>query len=208
MAQKQKYYVVWEGVEPGIYSSWSACQEQIKGYPGAKYRAYNSEQEARAAFHSGWENPQSAAPKKVIRDAIPPDVKADSLAVDGACSGNPGATEYRGVHVGSGQLIFHQGPFAGGSNNLAEFLALVHALAYLQKQGKPTMPIYTDSITAIAWVRNRAIKSTITRTAKNKAIYDLVDRALQWIKTNQWKNPIIKWETEKWGEIPADFGRK
>lgn len=208
MAQKQKYYVVWEGVEPGIYSSWSACQEQIKGYPGAKYRAYNSEQEARAAFHSGWENPQSAAPKKVIRDAIPPDVKADSLAVDGACSGNPGATEYRGVHVGSGQLIFHQVPFAGGSNNLAEFLALVHALAYLQKQGKPTMPIYTDSITAIAWVRNRAIKSTITRTAKNKAIYDLVDRALQWIKTNQWKNPIIKWETEKWGEIPADFGRK
>jgi len=117
MAQKQKYYVVWEGVEPGIYSSWSDCQEQIKGYPGAKYRAYSSEQEARAAFHSGWESPKAEAIKKVSRDALPPEVITDSLAVDGACSGNPGATEYRGVHVGSGQLIFHQGPFAGGSNN-------------------------------------------------------------------------------------------
>lgn len=208
MAKKQKYYVVWEGVEPGIYSRWEDCQAQIKGFPGAKYRAYSSSEEAREAFNSGYREPSRSATATPVITTLPAEVIRESLAVDGACSGNPGATEYRGVHVGSGKLIFHQGPFPGGSNNLAEFLALVHALAYLQKQGKPNLPIYTDSKTAMAWIRNKSIKSTIPRSGKNVAIYQLVDRALVWIKQNTWKNPIIKWETEKWGEIPADFGRK
>jgi ribonuclease HI len=48
----------------------------------------------------------------------------------------------------------------------------------------------------------------LQRNKKNEELFNLVDRALNWIKVNQWPNKILKWETEHWGEIPADFGRK
>ena len=49
---KQKFYVVWEGVTPGIYSSWTDCQLQIKGYEGAKYKSFDSREEAERALAS------------------------------------------------------------------------------------------------------------------------------------------------------------
>jgi ribonuclease HI len=140
-------------------------------------------------------NPNS---DKIIRRA---------LAVDAACSGNPGPLEYQGVDVGSGKKIFHQGPFPLGTVNIGEFLALVHGLAYLKQQGND-MPIYSDSRTAMSWLRKKAIKTNLPRNAKTEELYKLVDRALIWIRSNTWKNPVLKWETAEWGEIPADFGRK
>jgi ribonuclease HI len=116
--------------------------------------------------------------------------------------------EYRGVDTKSQQEIFRQGPFADGTNNVGEFLALVHALAYLKKKGLDTYPIYTDSKTALAWVKNKKVKTTLVKNAKNQHLFELLDRAQSWLSNNCYQNPIIKWNTEKWGEIPADFGRK
>ena len=67
---------------------------------------------------------------KISRDLI---IK-ESIAVDAACSGNPGNMEYRGVYTKTKEQIFHQGPFPQGTNNIGEFLALVHGLAFFKKR--------------------------------------------------------------------------
>ena len=78
----------------------------------------------------------------------------------------------------------------------------------MKREGHLTMPIYSDSRTAIAWVRNKKLKTELVRTPRNEPIFELIDRAVKWLHSNTYQNPIIKWETEDWGEIPADFGRK
>ena len=210
MAQKN-FYTVWKGKNPGVYDTWEACKQQIDGEKGPLYKAFPSLEMAKKALS---ESPWSYIGKKAVQGSmiIPshPTVGKpvlDSICVDAACSGNPGVLEYRGVDTKSGVQLFHQGPFPEGTVNLGEFLGVVHALAYL-KQQDCDWPVYSDSKTAIVWVRNKAIKTMLQRNAKNEELFNLVDRALQWIKVNKWSNKILKWETEYWGEIPADFGRK
>lgn len=209
---KKKYYVVWEGHETGIFNSWADCQVQIKGYAGARYKSFKSKELAQEAYYG---NSSDYIGKNVKNDTAltPEQLKLigtpiqESLAVDAACSGNPGVLEYQGVDTKSGIRFFHQGPFPHGTVNLGEFLALVHGLAYLKQKGS-TIPIYSDSRTAMAWVRNKRVNTTLPRTHANKHLFALVDRGLKWIKNNTWENKILKWETAAWGEIPADFGRK
>ena len=131
----------------------------------------------------------------------------NSISVDAASSGNPGKMEYRGVDTKSKKQLFRQGPFEEGTNNIGEFLALVHGLAFL-KQHNSDRIMYTDSKTAMSWVRKKMCNSKLERNAKNKPVFDLVDRAVEWLKNNDYSTTIVKWETKAWGEIPADFGRK
>jgi ribonuclease HI len=209
--KKQKFYVVWEGVKPGIYKTWAEANAQVFGVKTAKYKAFETQAEAEKAFKSSYKNYYDFSKKT---DAVKTQgvnnqrIIQDSFCVDAACSGNPGLMEYRGVLTQTKEQIFHQGPFKEGTNNIGEFLALVHALALLKREGKPTMPIYSDSKTAIAWVRNKKLKTTLEKTPRNEKIFELIDRALTWLNNNTYQNPILKWETEDWGEIPADFGRK
>jgi ribonuclease HI len=130
-----------------------------------------------------------------------------SIAVDAACSGNPGDMEYRGVYTSTGEEIFHIGPLRQGTNNVGEFLALVHGLALL-KQKNSNLPIYSDSTNAIKWVKNKKSKTLLEPTPLNKPIFELIERAEKWLKENTYTSAILKWETAEWGEIPADFGRK
>ena len=208
---KPKFYVVWIGYNPGVYSSWEACKQQVDGYDGAKYKSFPTIEMAESAFHDDFEKYMKKEPlthgKIVCSDPKIGVPDPDSISVDAACKGNPGILEYRGVDTRSGILLFHQGPFPEGTVNIGEFLAIVHALALLKKIDSD-WPIYSDSRTAIAWVKARAIKTNLKRNAKNKPLFDLVDRAIIWLKENQWKNPVLKWETRYWGEVPADFGRK
>lgn len=208
MAKKQKYYVVWQGAEPGIYNSWATCQAQIKGYPNAKYKAFNSKAEAEAAFHGNYDDNITRkvnVPVDFSEDAQK-DIVWDSISVDAACSGNPGVMEYQGVDTKTKFQFFHK-KFDLGTNNIGEFLALVHALAMFKKEGKDT-PIYTDSRNAMKWVREKKCKTTLVRNAKTEIVWQLIERAEKWLQSNTYPNKILKWETEKWGEIPADFGRK
>ena len=231
--QKQKYYVVWKGRTPGIYTSWDECKAQVHGTDGAVYKSYPSMAEAQQAFQSAppygsakktdegerGENaekvPKNSAsnpvnPPSYRHDTVlplPPEVPADALAVDAACSGNPGKMEYRAVYLATGQEIFHFGP-CFGTNNIGEFLAVVHALALLKKRGR-VMPIYSDSRTALSWVRQKRCKTQLAHTARTEELFKIVERAEQWLHSNTYKEmPLRKWETERWGEIPADFGRK
>ena len=137
---------------------------------------------------------------------LPMEVEADAIAVDAACSGNPGPMEYRGVDLRTGQELFHFGPIQG-TNNIGEFLAIVHALALQKKEGA-TRTIYSDSRTAIIWVSKKHCKTTLPRTPENAYLYNVIARAEQWLRVNSYPNTLLKWETERWGEVPADFGRK
>ena len=205
---KKKFYVVWQGVEPGVYSSWDECKAQVSGFENARYKSFDTQEEAENAFNDNPWKHIGKAKEKTIR-VIPSDVKflKESLAVDAACSGNPGLMEYRGVFVADGVEIFHVGPLKDGTNNIGEFLAIVHALALL-KQKNSHIPIYSDSVNAMKWVVRKKCNTKLEKTNDNKPVFDLIARAEKWLQENTYENPLIKWETNNWGEIPADFGRK
>lgn len=208
---KQKFYVVWEGHEPGVYTSWDAAKQQIDGYPKAKYKSFGSKAEAEKAFKGtywAYAGKDTKTVKKSLPDLEKIGVRLDSLAVDAACSGNPGAMEYRGVHTRTGQEIFRVGPLPNGTNNVGEFLAIVHALAWLKQQNSPNIPIYSDSRNAQIWIKAKKCRTKLEDMGDNDRIFELIERAEKWLETNKVTNPILKWQTEEWGEIPADFGRK
>ena len=207
---KKRYYVVWNGVNPGIYASWDECKAQISGVKQALYKSFATQAEAERAYAS---SPYDYIGAKAKSEPSAPQsgsllsaIELNALAVDAACSGNPGQMEYRGVYVGSGMQIFHFGPVYG-TNNIGEFLAIVHALALLGQKGN-TMPIYSDSHNALLWVKQKKCKTKLPREARTEELFKLIDRAEQWLRTHTYTNRLIKWETALWGEIPADFGRK
>ncbi len=210
--KKQKYYVVWKGVNPGVYNDWNSAKKQIDQFQGALYKSFESKSEAESAFDgdphkyiSYTSKEKGNAMSKGIDKKL---IVENSICVDAACSGNPGAMEYRGVVTATGKELFKIGPYPQGTNNIGEFLAIVHGASYLQKINKPDTIIYTDSKTAMAWIRDKKPKTTLKPNAKNKDLFDLIDRAVKWLATNKINNPIVHWQTESWGEIPADFGRK
>lgn len=207
---KKKYYVVWEGHTPGIYDSWEKCLLQVKSYPNAKYKAYTSREEAEDALahFPGWEKKSPKASRSTLDERERSKIVWDALAVDAACSGNPGRMEYRGVWLKDSAEVFHMGPLEGGTNNIGEFLAIVHALALFARAGDGKTPIYTDSKTAQAWIRKKKANTKLQLNRHNGPIFELIKRAELWLAKNRVVNPILKWDTEKWGEIPADFGRK
>lgn len=213
-SQRRKFYVVWEGRAPGIYDSWEECLDQVQGYPGARYKSFASQDDATAAFRGSRE--QQEAFLRSLSDhrhdpvdySAIPGIRLDAIAVDGACSHNPGPMEYRGVRVIDGKEIFRVGPYEGGTNNIGEYLALVHALALLHRAGDTATPIYSDSRTGLSWLRRGAANTKITPTEQNAPLREVIARADAWLSAHGVKNPVLKWETEKWGEIPADFGRK
>jgi very-short-patch-repair endonuclease/ribonuclease HI len=159
--------------------------------------------------------PPNASPKKDSAQKAPSTwrgleeagVCTDAWAVDAACSGNPGPMEYQAIDLQTGARVFHFGPMKG-TNNIGEFLAIVHALALMQQQGLHDKTIYSDSYNAILWVNKRQCKTKLERTPETEPLYQIIARAERWLQTHQWHNPIIKWETKLWGEVPADFGRK
>ena len=204
---KSKFYTVWSGKTPGVYATWKECEEQVKGVEGAKYKSFDTRDEAEKALQGNyWQfvKPKSEKSTAPMQNAH---IIADSLAVDAACSGNPGDMEYRGVYVKTGQQIFIQGVYKEATNNIGEFLAIVHGLALLKKQGS-NMPIYSDSVTAQSWVRAKKCKTKLERTAQNALVFERIEAAERWLQNNTYTNPILKWDTPNWGEIPADVGRK
>lgn len=210
--KKKKYYTVWQGHKTGVFETWNACKKQIKDYQGAQYKSFSTLEAAKEALegnyfdyigkNKGFKSELSAEQLKKIGQP-----NYNSISVDAASSGNPGIMEYRGVDTKTKKQLFIQGPFEEGTNNIGEFLALVHGLAILKKNNSNRI-LYTDSRTAMSWVRKKICNTKLERNEKNKPVFELVDRAIDWLKTNNYDTVIVKWETKAWGEIPADFGRK
>lgn len=224
MAKKRKYYVVWQGKRPGIYSDWETCKAQVVGVQGAQYKSFDTMAEAESALRMPYSSVVArgagggasvGTPGVLFVDengmtAVRPGAGdgpvLDALAVDAACSGNPGVMEYQGVYIPTRTRVFHY-KHPKGTNNIGEFLALVHGLSYLKRHGLKQL-IYTDSVNAMSWVRQRRCKSKLPVDAATADLWDYVHRAENWLKQNTFTTEIRKWDTDHWGEIPADFGRK
>lgn len=210
MAKKKKYYVVWFGNPTGIFQSWEDCKKAIEGVKGAQYMSFESKEEAEEAYNKEYADYKGRKTTKKVSDETLKRIGQPnlfSIAVDAASSGNPGIMEYRGVDTQTGKQLFHQGPFQQGTNNVGEFLAIVHGLAFLKKHNSERL-IYSDSKIAINWVKRKKCNTKLERNRKNEVLFDLISRAENWLRTNTYATVIVKWETKVWGEIPADFGRK
>ena len=208
--KRAAYYVVWNGKTPGIYDNWEDCEAQVKGATGAKYKGFASRADAEQAFADGAEKHIVKKEKGITDKGQETKDKSPilpALAVDAACSGNPGIMEFRGVIADTGTEVFHRGPFQGGTNNIGEFLALVLGLAYL-KQNQLPWALYSDSRTALAWLRKGHAETKLEWNAGNQDLFFTLRKAEQWLHDNTWTTPVYKWDTKAWGEIPADFGRK
>ena len=211
---KNKFYVVWSGRAPGIYSDWESCQKEISGCKGAKFKGFPDRPSAEKAYKEGPEAywGKDVAPVVDVSQAKEHPL-SPAIAVDAACAGNPGKMEYQGVFVDFGTQppmtanLFKSPVFPNGTNNIGEFLALVHALA-LQKKNGWHYPIYSDSVNAQLWIRQKKCKTKLQPNTKNGHLFELVARAEKWLNENAIEVPILKWKTEIWGEIPADYGRK
>jgi len=211
ISKKKKYYTVWKGHRTGVFESWEDCKAQIKDFQGAQYKSFLSFEAAKAALKRNYKD--YIGKTKIKGELTESQLKKiglpnyNSISVDAASSGNPGRMEYRGVDTKTKKEIFRQGPFPEGTNNIGEFLAIVHGLALLKKQNSSFI-IYTDSKTALSWVKKKVCNTKLERNKKNKALFELIERAVNWLKDNNYTTTIVKWETKAWGEIPADFGRK
>ena len=209
---KKKYYVIWKGKETGVFDSWDKVKKLVQGFDGAQYKSFTNKTEAEKAFKKSYKdykgkntNKPTLSAKEKAQYGSP---IAQTLSVDAACSGNPGKMEYRGVLTDSNKEIFKMGPYENGTNNIGEFLALVHGIALLKSKGLHKTPIYSDSKIAISWLKKKECRTNVTFDSTNKKLLTLIQRAEKWLKENSYQNPILKWETKAWGEIPADFGRK
>lgn len=213
-----KFYVVFRGHNPGVYDNWDEVKEQTEGFTGALFKGYSSSEEAGEAYRNFTVSEDRDELFRLINGSKPatpspqswkdnPEVDHDAWAVDASCMGNPGKMEYRGVDLKTGEEIFRVGPFDDATNNIGEFLALVHAMALMAKRGE-YHNIYSDSKTAMSWWRNRKVKTSLKETERNGKVFELLARASVWVNTHQFPMRIVKWQTERWGEIPADFGRK
>lgn len=205
--KKTVYYVVWQGHKPGIYTEWQEAKKQIDGFSKPRYKSFGSKQLAQKAFTDdpevyagrGFKKTRDMSAEEQLLYGLP---NPYALAVDAACN-HKGDMEYRGVFVHSGDEIFRAGPFKNGSNNVGEFLGLVHGLAWLKNE-RSDIPIYSDSRNAMSWVKRKKANTKID----DAKLLALVKRAEDWLKNNAYPNQIIKWQTKFWGEIPADFNRK
>lgn len=223
MNYSKRFYVVWKGRNPGVYDNFDDAMEQVDDFPGALFKSYASAEEAALAYRAASRRQDRDDLSKLIASAAEanmpapgkpdyfqfPEIDLNGWAVDASCQGNPGTMEYRGVELMTGREIFRVGPFRKSTNNIGEFLAIVHALAMMKKSGEKHT-IYTDSVTGMAWVRNRKVKTQLQPCAENEESFRMMQRALSWLNADSGQNrpPILKWQTERWGEIPADFGRK
>ncbi|MBD2704275.1 ribonuclease H family protein [Spirosoma sp. BT702] len=212
MAQKKpKFYVVWQGRKPGVYDSWDEAKAQTDGFAKPLFKSFDSKPAALKAFkekphlHVG-QAPKTTAKQGKIDGLVGPP-RQDSLVVDAAWNTATGDMEYQGIYLATKQRLFLMGPYADGTNNIGEFLAIVHALALLHQKGS-NIPVYSDSRTAIGWVQKKKANTKLEETPRNAQLFDLLDRAETWLKTHKFANPVLKWETTVWGENPADFGRK
>ncbi len=225
--KKKRYYTVWVGREPGVYDDWEDAAEQVNGFPGARYRSFPSPEQAAEAFRKDPDSdpaslgsllikaraktsPASEADRILTLDEQKkrfPEIDPTAWAVDASCLGNPGVMEYQCIDLATGRRVFHFGPVKGATNNIGEFLAIVHALSLMARDGERHL-IYSDSRTAMAWVRKKTANTKLAPPKGNPQVLELVRRAELWLRSHTYDIPILKWQTELWGEIPADFGRK
>ena len=205
---EKNFYVVRKWKKIWIFDSRDECKEYVNGFSDAKYKWFSRIEDAEIALREWWEDyyeVKKSEKKHIVKNEDIP-FFTESIAVDAACSGNPWEMEYRWIDLQTWKEIFHE-KFRIWTNNIGEFLAIVHGLNYLWNDNRA---LYSDSRIAISRVNQWKCKTQLS-TDKNPDFWktlETIKRAEKWLKKNWIKHKILKWNTEDWWEIPADFGRK
>ena len=90
------------------------------------------------------------------------------IATDGAHSAKERLTRFRAVDLSSGKELFSKA-IGNWTNNIGEFLGIVEAVRYVMEHPESPRTIYSDSITAITWYRNKQTASSRRCPALQKA---------------------------------------
>ncbi|MCM1140208.1 MAG: reverse transcriptase-like protein [Muribaculum sp.] len=127
---------------------------------------------------------------------------SEGIAVDAAHSKKNRKTEFRGVDLKTGKVIFYK-DLGNQTINIGEFLAIVEAVKYIIEYDYQPKVIFSDSTTAISWFKNK-------RTASGKRNPKLMKAEIYLRAIVHWIDDIevVKWDNARFGEIPADFNRK
>lgn len=124
------------------------------------------------------------------------------IATDAAHSMKNGKTEYQGIDLATRQQIFYR-DLGNQTTNIGEFLAVIEAVKYIIENDFQPRVIFTDSTTAIAWFKTK--KTSSTKPCKDLQKAEMFLRAMAAdVDTIE----IYHWDNKRWGETPADFGRK
>lgn len=124
------------------------------------------------------------------------------ICCDAAHSMKNGITEYRAHILETGEQILYKN-LGNQTVNIGEFLAIVDCIKYIIENGYQYPVIYSDSLTAITWVKNK-------RTGSKKKNSDLqkAEVFLKVMTENINGIKILHWDNKNWGEIISDFGNK
>lgn len=214
MASKQKFYAVRKGYQTGIFLTWEVCEKYVKGYPKAEYKSFYNKDDAED-YMRGKENEYTTVTNSNSNSTHIP--TGAFLAVDGGTIGgnnSNGSTkcQYQIYNSQTQKVELTSKPIVG-TNNIGEFLGIVKAIGILHKQNLHHIPIYSDSLIAIKWVKDKKAKTNLGNN--NSSVdsivntLDMLEAAEKFLHTISLANfTIRKWETKSWGENPADFGRK
>ena len=124
------------------------------------------------------------------------------IATDGAHSTKERLTRFRAVDLSSGKELFSEA-VGNWTNNIGEFLGIVEAVRYILKHPESPRTVYSDSLTAVTWYRNRQAASSRRCPALQKA-----EIFLKVVAAKITDIEVRHWDKRRWGEIPADFGNK
>jgi len=155
----KKFYVVWQGRKPGIYTDWPTCLQQVDKFTGARYKSFPSLADAQSAFEGGSSSAGTSSKSKnksnasSVKTYTAKEVLAfdayTKIFTDGGCEPNPG-------EAGSGLALYCENELTQlwyglynpmGTNNTAELNALHQALLIAKREinAKRTVAIFCDS---------------------------------------------------------------
>ena len=144
------YYAVREGYIPGIYTTWTECNKQVKGFSKATYKKFTNISDAESFLKSG----------KVEIVETPADI---TVFTDGGCYGNGKVISFGGygIYFSDSDSRNKGRPISGKcTNNIAELTAILKVFKILDpdiKDGKKVL-IVTDSLYSIQALTISSIK--------------------------------------------------
>lgn len=141
----KKFYAVKRGRKTGLYTVWAECAAQVKGFQGAVYKGFMTEEEARAWL--GGVDARAEQPRAAAEMAAPSAPDADYIIhTDGSCLRNPGGAGGWAAVIetaATGAVEEKSGGDPETTNNRMELTAALMALSAVPEGAR--VALYTDS---------------------------------------------------------------
>lgn len=128
----------------------------------------------------------------------------DKIIVHSTANTKTKRMAYKGFNESTNKWIFKVKYKGYCTQNVADFMAIVHALHYC-KINNIDLPIYNDNLVAIKWVKDKKVNSLLIKTKENHELFQSFENALVILKQNDFLNPILFWKKKELGNIKNPF---